>query len=147
MSVPQGERKESKLEVIVRARNLAKYVLVITKNPNVFSPEYNNGINNLIISTAIHIYLDCWKANNIFVRDNPALAGQRDALQQQAIDGCNSLLALIALAQELYHLKAKRVSYWGKLTLDCRSFISAWRNSDRKRYAALLERAESGRVQ
>ena len=52
MSVAEGERSHSKLEVIVLARHLAAYTIKITKNQNVFQPEYNSGITNDIIHTA-----------------------------------------------------------------------------------------------
>lgn len=37
--VPANRRQKSKFEVLVQARDLAKYTLVITKNANVFKMD------------------------------------------------------------------------------------------------------------
>lgn len=136
MSVPQGQRSHSKLEVIVMARHLAAYTIKITKNQNVFQPEYNNGITNDIISTAKNIYIDLWTANNIYVTDKKDW-NDRDDLQQKAARNCNNLLALIQLAQEVFHLKSKRIKYWSEKTIEVRNKIRSWNESDSKRYGLL----------
>ena len=41
MSVPAGQRKENRLEVVMQARELAVYTLRITSNKNVFIPDYD----------------------------------------------------------------------------------------------------------
>lgn len=139
MSVPEGERSHSKLDVIIKARGLASYTITITKNQGVFPPEYQNGITNDIITCAKNIYLDCWTANNIKVGDDPENWKRRKALQQQSALECNNLLALMQLAQEVFHLKTKRIKYWGEKTIVVRSRIRSWYESDCKRYDHLLE--------
>lgn len=136
MSVPQGQRSQSKLEVIVMARHLAAYTIKITKNQNVFLPEYNNGITNKIIFTATSIFIGCWTANNIYVTKKTDWI-ERCELQQQAARDCNNLLALIQLAQEVFHLKTKRIRYWSEKTIAVRNKIRSWNESDSKRYGNL----------
>ena len=46
MSVPAGQRAKSKFEVLIKARELAKYTLDITKNEKVFKVEYQNSLTN-----------------------------------------------------------------------------------------------------
>ena len=139
MSVPEGQRSRSKLEVIVFARSLAAYTIKITKNPHVFTPDYNNGITNEIISTAKAIYIDCWTANNVYVTQQEHWSGYegRDFLQKRAIRNCNNLLALIQLAQEVFHLKTKRIKYWSEKTIAARARIRHWNESDSKRYGSI----------
>ena len=134
MSVPASQRSHSKLEVILMARHLAAYTIKITKNQNVFLPDYNNGITNDIISIAKSIYVDCWTANNIYVTYREDWL-ERKKLQENAARNCNNLLALIQLAQEVFHLKTKRIKYWGQKTIDVRNKIRAWSSSDSKRYS------------
>ena len=136
MSVPQGQRSHSKLETIVMARHLAAYTIKITKNQNVFQPEYNNGITNDIISSAKDIYIRLWTANNIYVTRKKDW-DERCSLQESAARECNNLLALIQLAQEVFHLKAKRIKYWSEKTIEVRNKIRSWNDSDRKRYGLL----------
>ena len=106
MSVPQSLRCESKLDVIIKARSLASYTIQITKNPKTFPPEYNNGITNRIIESATKIYMNCWTANNIYVKSVEDLQ-ERLWLQETACLECNNLLALIQLAQSTFHLKTR----------------------------------------
>lgn len=137
MSVPEGLRKESKLEVIVKARELAAYTIRITKNPKVFLPEYNTAITNDIISTAKNIFIDAWTANNIYVKEAKDWE-ERSRLQQKAALECNNLLALMQLAQEIFHLSTRRIKYWGSKTIEVRNKIRAWHDADRERYKLLL---------
>lgn len=140
MSVVKSHRKEAYLDVIIKAKNLASYTIKITKNQKMFPPEYNNGITNRIIDTATQIYMDCWTANNIYVgkdeNGNPKIENLQERLwlQERARLKCNELLALIQLAKEVFHLKSKRVQFWGSNTLEVRNKIKAWNESDRKRF-------------
>lgn len=133
MSVPQSLRSESKLEVIIQARSLAAYTINITKNTKTFPPDYNNGITNNIIETATNIYMNCWTANNIYVKNAEDLQ-ERLWLQEKACNDCNNLLALIQLAQPIFHLKTKRIKFWGSKTIEVRNKIRKWNESDKKRY-------------
>lgn len=65
MSVPVGERRESRLEVFVQALDLVTYTLRITKNEKIFLPEYQRQVTDDIIETAKSIYIDAWDANNV----------------------------------------------------------------------------------
>lgn len=136
MSVPVGKRSQSKFEVIIKARDLAKYTLDITKNSNIFLPEYQTSLTNDIISTAKNIFIKCWTANNIRVT-TPEHALQRKRLQEDAALDCNSLLALIDLAKCVYHLKSKRIKFWAEKTIIARTFIREWSASDAKRYKSV----------
>lgn len=69
MSVPEGKRSHSHLEIFVKCRQLATYTIKICCNENVFIPKYQNAITNDIIRTAKDIYIHCWTANNIRVTD------------------------------------------------------------------------------
>ena len=64
MSVPAGQRAKSKFEVLIKARELAKYTLDITKNEKVFKVEYQNSLTNDLIKIAKDIFINCWIANN-----------------------------------------------------------------------------------
>lgn len=136
MSVPEGQRGTGKLEVIVKSLELSDYTLKITANPKVFLPEYQKSITDDINRIALAIYVDVWTANNIMVKSAEDLA-ERRRLQERAARNCNNLLALMQLAQKLFHLKLKRIKYWGEKTITARNFIRAWKESDYKRYAKL----------
>jgi hypothetical protein len=71
VSVPVGERRESRMEVFIQALDLVTYTLRITKNEKVFLPEYKGQVTEDIIETAKNIYIDAWEANNVRVDTNP----------------------------------------------------------------------------
>lgn len=135
MSVPKGDRREGELKVLIDARELAAYTIMITKNPKVFEPAYNTAITNDIISTAKDIYISAWHANRIRVNGSKEKAEERRKYQEQAISSCEDLLPLIMIAKRIFHLSGKRVKYWGKKTVDVETLLIAWKNADRKRYA------------
>lgn len=133
MSVPEGKRSQSHLEIFVKAKNLASYTIKICCNENVFLPQYQNAITNDIMRSAKDIYIKCWNANNIRVVDNETYR-ERHKLQKEAHNECNNLLALIQIAGSVFHLKNKRLKHWGEMILECRNMISKWGSSDNERY-------------
>ena len=133
MSVEAGKRTKNKFEVLLKARDLAKYTLEITKNSNVFLPEYQTALTDDIIRFAKDIYIKAWTANNIRVT-NREQANERRKLQIEAGRNCNNLLALIDLAKVVYHLKNTRIKYWSEKTITARNLIREWCVNDTKRY-------------
>lgn len=133
MSVPEGKRGESKLDVFVKAKALATYTIMICCNEKIFLPKHQNALTDEIIKTSEKIFVDCWSANNIKVIDKDTYK-ERCYLQKQAHRNCNNLIALIQIAQGLFHLKTKRLKYWGQMILDVRKLIAKWNESDRERY-------------
>lgn len=144
MSVPEGKRGERKMEVFTKANNLAIYTIKICNNKNVFLPEYQSALTNDIIRTAKDIFISAWDANGIRVTttvDRKVVVDQRKQeerrrLQEVSIRKCNSLLALMQIAQRLFHLSTKRIKYWGGMTIEVRDLLKKWKESDAKRYGA-----------
>lgn len=135
MSVPVNQRTHGKLEACVKAHDLCCYTLKITANKKIFNEEFQSALTDRINDTALSIHTLCWTANNILVNSAEDM-DRRLLLQEQAAIECNNLLCLMDIAKSIFHLSTKRVVYWGNLTIDVRSLIRAWRESDRKRYSA-----------
>lgn len=138
MSVPEGLRGTGRLEVIEKALDLADYTITITANPKIFLPEYQKSLTDDINRVALAIYIDAWTANNILVRNAEDFV-ERKRLQERAARNCNNLLALMQLAQKVFHLKLKRIQFWGEKTINARNLLRAWKESDCKRYSKLLK--------
>ena len=98
MSVPAGQRKENRLEVVMQARELAVYTLRITSNKNVFIPDYDESVKLKIQDSVLTIFNNLMDANNIRVDDNVGRWQERDKLPKDAAKACNTLLNLIYLA-------------------------------------------------
>lgn len=139
MSVPEGLRGTGRLEVIEKALDLADYTITITANSKIFLPEYQRSLTDDINRIALAIYVDAWTANNIKVTNEESYM-ERRRLQERAARNCNNLLALMQLAQKVFHLKLKRIKLWGEKTLNVRGLLRAWRESDYKRYAEALKK-------
>jgi hypothetical protein len=133
MSVPEGKRGESKLEIFIKAKQLATYTITICCNENVFLPKYQNAITNDIMQMSKNIFIWCWSANNVRVIDKNTYKERTD-LQRQAHRECNNMLALIQIAGSVFHLRNKRLKYWGSLILEVRNMISKWHDNDKQRY-------------
>lgn len=169
MSVKEGDRKPSKLEAAVMARQLAVHTLRICGNRNVFNPyvrirtgeadengepvwvaHYNPCFDSLVselCTDALQVSRLVWEANNIRVRTrvrdgrteySQVDAGKRRGLQDDAIRRCNDLLADMQVARSAFHLPGRKVRHWGKLTVETREKIRAWRDSDARRYGGRL---------
>lgn len=133
MSVPQSQRPEHILQLHVKARNHAAYVIQITKNPKVFDPAYATAITDKMIKLAIDIFTNLWSANNVLVKDSLSYK-MRHEYQEYACLECNNLLAMIDIAYKLFHLTSSRVKFWSGWVIDIRNGARAWIQSDAKRY-------------
>ena len=109
MSVPEGQRGKGKFTVLTKANMLGIYTVKICCNKKVFLPEYQHALTDDIIRTAKDIFIHCWTANNIRVGKDEEKRKERRRLQEQAANDCNNLLALMQMAQTLFHLKLKRI--------------------------------------
>jgi hypothetical protein len=91
-------------------------------------------LTNRIIAIAVDIYTNAWGANNILVGDNAENWHERHRLQELAANECNRLIALIQIAKTLFHLRQKKVKYWGDMTIKTRNYIQKWKEKDIERY-------------
>ena len=133
MSVQKDKRRAGKLRLSVFARNHAKYVIQITKNQKIFKPEYNHEVTDDIVKEAKDINRYLWAANNIKVNSAERYNKRRE-YQEQAILICDMLQADIEIAQSIFHLSGRRVTYWEGLLLEIRNKAVAWMDNDAKRY-------------
>jgi hypothetical protein len=75
MSVPEGKRTESKLEVQTKAKELALYTVTVCGNEKVFPKRDRWVITNRIVSTALTIMEEVDTANDIYVSYSPLVWG------------------------------------------------------------------------
>lgn len=137
MTVPKSKRRTGRLEALVKAQDLATYTLRVTSNRNKFPAEYSP-LSDEIAELGIRIFVDCHKANRLNLKSKFA---ERQALQQDALDCLENLLALMNLAGTVYHLDSRRVGrvdigelgYWGQLAVDTINLIKKWKESDQSR--------------
>ena len=136
MSVPEGMRSESKLEVCVKARKFAAYVAKVTGNRNRF-PEECAMVAYRLADSAMAVNSLTWEANNVRVDGNPERAARRLALQDMAANAMNAHLADLEVARSACHMSRKRYHHWSTRAIEVRNLLRAWRESDRRRYGGL----------
>jgi hypothetical protein len=131
--VREEDRGEGKLDVLTEASKLTAYTIKIVSNQNVFKPEYKTYFTDDIIKDARNIFRYAWAANNIRVR-NALDWKKRKYLQSSAIESCESLIVSIQIAKSVYHLRERRIKYWGGKALNVKKKLKAWQESDTNRY-------------
>lgn len=137
MSVLASKRGERKLEVLISAKNLMEYILVITQNEKTFKPVYQ-ALTIDIIQCAERIYTYLYTANEIYRSE--ANLPLRRSYQTKASAECNVLLALFDLAQKLNHFSSKRIMYVNSLIngnseqniKGLKTLIQNWKSSDER---------------
>lgn len=140
MTVPERQRRTGKLEVLVKALAVANYTNEILANKKKFPVELDEVLGNDIKKHGQAIYRNCRLANDLRVQKpvtgeiDPEAREARLRLQTAAIQECTELLICIDMAYGTYHLTAKRVEHWGRITKEARDYIRKWRAADKKRY-------------
>ena len=134
MSVPEGLRHKGRLEVHIKAQFLASYTAKILANEKVFDRKIDTEIIGRIKNCAYDIYAKAWAANKIHAETCSMNHAWRFGLQEEAILLCDEMLAYIGIAKQVFHLKAKRMKYWGGLIVEVRALLQAWKESDVRRY-------------
>ena len=136
MSVPEGKRRAGKMQVFVKAQELACYTVQIVSNEKVFPPNFRRTLTDDLVQLAKDIFASAWAANSIRAADAESASARR-TLQSEAIEKCTRLQALIRVAHKVFHLSTKRAIFWDGQVQEVRSLLVAWRASDRERYKNL----------
>lgn len=126
------DRGEGKFDTLTKALRLASYTTDITDNKKVFTPDHEKTTEK-IVTLAWNIYHRARIANDIRVENADDLM-ERRKLQNQAIAECDQLLTAIQIAKRVFHLRLKRVKFWGEMVEDVKSHLRKWRESDADRF-------------
>ena len=129
MGVPLRWRKP-KFDVIIKAGKLHEHTLLVTQGKKFIKPY--KALTDSICNRSEQIYLNCYLANEISATTNENIQ-RRIALEKEAIQCCDYLLALIDLAYSTFHLRGKSVNFWANLIIEERQRISNWINSETRR--------------
>jgi hypothetical protein len=131
--VRKDDRGEGKFDTLTKALRLASYTIDITDNKKVFVPEHAKSTER-IVYFARDIYHKARVANDIRVGDDKDLLMERRRLQNEAIAECDHLLSEIQIAKMIFHLRTKRVEYWGNMVEEVKGYLRKWRESDADRF-------------
>ena len=73
-------------------------------------------------------------ANDKKVGNDEGILKERRRLQNEAIEECDHLLSEIQIAKMIFHLRTKRVKYWGGMVEELKGYLRSWRESDADRF-------------
>nr|DAZ65545.1 MAG TPA: Avd-like-generating retroelement protein [Caudoviricetes sp.] len=126
--VRKEDRGEGKFDTLTKALQLASYTTDITDNKKVFTPDHEKTTER-IVDLAWSIYHRARIANDIRVENTNDLM-ERRKLQNHAIAECDQLLTAIQIAKRVFHLRLKKVKYWGEKVEEVKNYLRKWRESD-----------------
>lgn len=138
MSVRKNEQSTSSFNTLDAVLKLVSHTCNILSNDKVFIPRYQKFIDGVAEETCM-IYHKCRVANKIDMRTSDKQAYEYNAkerlqLEREALELCEHLHSDIMISQKLFHLKASKVRYWTKLTVEAQNLIGAWYKSELRRY-------------
>ena len=110
MSVPAYRRKEGKLKVEVKARELLERMVKAVSNDKKFDPIYYEVFTRGFIGKVRDGYLNVWRANNIQVNSEEDYLKRR-ALQEQAFLDIEDFLGLLSPSAKIYKLSRRRALF------------------------------------
>ncbi len=121
---------KNELQVIIKAKELAKHTLIITSNANRYPKKFRFSLVDKMQNKALDIYEALLEANRTDIKDY-----KRDRLEMQtrAIAYCDELLFYIELSHEINIINEKSMEYWSKMVSDIKHMTIAWRSKDKSR--------------
>ena len=118
------------LQVIIKAKELAKHTLILTSNANRYPKKYRFSLVDKMQIKAFDIYEALFEANRTDIR---GYKRDRLELQTKAITYCDELMFYIEISCELNIINEKSMGYWSKMASDIKYMTIAWRTKDRNR--------------
>ena len=118
------------LQVILKAKELAKHTFKLTSNCNKFPKKYRFSLVDRMQIKSLNIYENLMEANRT---DLKTYARERSELQTRAITYCDELLFYIELSYELEIISMGSVEHWSKMVTDIKHMTIAWRSKDKTR--------------
>lgn len=142
MSVIKAKRAEGKLEILTQATNLAIYTVQICKNEKYFPKRDRWIMTQHIVHEALDV-LSCVKRANAVNVATWEDYKYRRAQQVEAYSHAEALLTLLDVAYCTLCIEKERIEFWTGQIISTENLLKKWRESDRKRYKAVLPPAES----
>ena len=123
-----GDNRE--LQVILKAKELAKHTLVVTSNARRYPKKYRFSLVDKMQNKSLEIYEALYEANRTDIKD---FKSERLEKQTQAITYCDELLFYIELSYQINIINSQSMEYWSKMVRDIKHMAIAWRTKDRDR--------------
>ena len=126
------ETQKSDLMVIVKSKDLCKYVMTVTqKSPKQYRFTFTSRLQNLVLDV-----IDClFRANDTFVeKGDKEAVRERRRLQREAMSHLKLLAYIAMLAMEQKCILPKQYEQIALLSGECMGLLGGWINSDKRRF-------------
>lgn len=133
MSVPYSQRTQGKLAVVTKARELRTWTIHICSNEKNFPKRYRWCVTNKIVEDTNELCKLIIMANAVKV-DNSDDKRRRLERQKMALELTESLLDMVTVAYETFHVKTERVELWTAQLTELQNLLRGWIRSDSERY-------------
>ena len=120
---------ETKLKVIVKAKELMKHTYILTSNANRYPKKFRHSLVDRMQIVSMDIYEFLLESNRI---NNQIEKRIRCETITKAIMNCDKLLTYIELSKELEILNPKSAQYWSNMVSDVKYMAIAWRTAEKK---------------
>lgn len=121
---------DEKLQVIIKAMELAEHTLRVTSNCNRYPKKWRFSLVDKMQNRSLEIYEYLHEANRTDLR---IYGRERSELQTKAITYCDELMFYIELSYKLNIISDKSMGYWSKMVSDVKRMAIAWRTKDKER--------------
>mgnify|MGYP002763408422 FL=1 len=118
------------LQVIIKAKQLAKHTLIVTSNVRRYPKKFRFSLVDKMQNKSLEIHDKLFEANRTDLKDYKR---ERLELQTKAITYCDELLFYIELSYELNIINSGSMEAWSKMVTDIKHMTIAWRTKDRNR--------------
>ena len=130
------EKSPGELNVIVRAKELARQVIEVTqKSPKQFRYTFVSKLQNLSLDVIESLY----RANDTFVAEEPDMREKlriRLDYQHKALTDLRILAYMADLARENKVILPRQHEQISRMSADCMKMLGGWMNSDKKRFGS-----------
>lgn len=118
------------LQVIIKAKQLAKHTLIVTSNARRYPKKFRFSLVDKMQNKSLEIHDKLFEANRTDLKDYKR---ERLELQTKAITYCDEFLFYIELSYELNIIDSGSMEAWSKMVTDIKHMAIAWRTKDRNR--------------
>ena len=142
MSVIKGKRSEGKLQVLTQASVLCAYTVQICKNEKYFPKRDRWIMTQHIVHEALDVLCCVKRANAVQVVTMDDYKYRRSQ-QVEAYSHAEALLSLLDVAYMTLCIEDERIEFWTGQVVSVETLLKKWRESDRKRFRAVLHTADN----
>lgn len=131
--VRKKDQSPHRFTTLDKVLDMYSHTVTVISNDKIFDRTYSTLIAR-IEEEARMVYHCTRSANEDYDNRKQEEAEIRIKLQDNAIEYCKWLKTDVMLAERVFHLRAKKVTYWTKLINEAMASIKAWNAGEKRNY-------------